>query len=121
MAAAWAEAGCATGGRTANRARPPRIAVTASYIATCTRANVIGVRSGAMPLAVAAADAATLHWVMTSGAGAAAGRAGDPENASHASAIDRLFTGMRLMGPPRSVSCATISPPPDEPLAQRMD
>jgi hypothetical protein len=46
--------------------------LTASYIARCSIASVIGVLSGAIPLADAALDAVTLHSVI--GSTAAAGR-----------------------------------------------
>ena len=50
------------------------MAVTASYMARCSSAKVIGVQKGAISLAAAAFEAATLHAEMTSGFAANDGR-----------------------------------------------
>src|SRR5262245_9334276 len=64
--------------------RSPPIALTASYIARCRIANVIGVRNGAIALAVAALEAVMLHSVIGSIPAAAGARVPSDRHSSAA-------------------------------------
>jgi len=86
-------------------------------MARCRSAKVIGVRNGAIPLAAAVFDAATLHSEMTSGVAAGDGRTDAAKittamsNAAMLSKGVRLIRNLQFMSVILATSAATASGP----------
>src|SRR5262245_6118495 len=83
----------------------PTMAVTASYMARCNSAKVIGVRNGTISLAAAACEAAPLHAAMTSGVAAEDGRADAARMTTAMSHAAMRATSMYLIG---ALQCTSV-------------